>query len=195
MAAEEQIRQLVGQAQGLTTEQCTLLISLRIAAMAQASFGSWQLRGKAESMRAPDGTTSKAPPPVPVFPRAPDPVAAARDEGPPLPPDRTHAEEARSGQLRACAAAHAAVDGLIRELGVARVGAGSEASAIRSDSDPRRLRLRLRSESSAIRSERDPKRVRSEAILDPKRVRSEAFRIRGGFHFQSAPIRIRWGSD
>ena len=160
----------MGQAQGLTTEQCTLLISLRIAAMAQASFGSWQLRGKAESMRAPDGTTSKAPPPVPVFPRAPDPVAAARDEGPPLPPDRTHAEEARSGQLRACAAAHAAVDGLIRELGVARVGAGSEASAIRSESDPRRLRLRLLSDASAIRRDPGSEASAIRSVSDPRRI-------------------------
>ena len=47
------------------------------------------------------------------------------DPPPPPPPDWGLADEARPGQLRACAAARAAVDNLMRELGVAPVPAPS----------------------------------------------------------------------
>ena len=179
----------------VATQEWTSAISVRIPALAQASFGFRQLRGNAECMNA---LTSKARPPVPVPPRAkaPGPVAAARDEGPPRPPDWTHAEEARPAQLRACAAAQAAVDGLIRELRVARVSAGSEASAIRSDKrfgseaigdcdcyprrwmirghwNPRRLRFRG-PEAIAIRGD-----FRFRCRCDPRPLESEAIGIRG----------------
>ena len=154
-----------------------------VVALAQTSFGSWQLRGQARLLPAQRA--------LPELPPEGDPAAAARgmtsvslrweieSDGsdidlvdlrhrlvvrerhhcgplelrdaweaeqrrnsrgppgdgpaaqpldpppPPPPPDGGLAHEARLGQLRACAAARAAVDNLMRELGVASVPAPS----------------------------------------------------------------------
>ena len=214
--ADTTVEQAQGPTTGLTRQrQLALLFRSALQrwlkpASALGSFAAMESVGSiAEILRS--GASFKARPPVPTAnAKAPGPVAAARDEGPPRPPDWTHAEEARPAQLRACAAAQAGVDGLIRELRVARVSPGSEASAIRSDKrfgseaigdcdcyprrwmirghwNPRRLRFRG-PEAIAIRGD-----FRFRCRCDPRPLESEAIGIRGNGNPvgpDSNPIRL-----